>query len=188
MNNLKNKLWRLYTGDYTDVGYHIGETQAKQGKPKSFFGLLTNIHWVNHIWQARQAQSSLSQGIKKGYDNQLFAQTMQSQFARTPQPSDTTGATMSNLENYNRILSGLETAKHNIELNINQLSSSLAHYDRQIEAMKDVGFLDDYTKQLRSYNGLKIRIDGLNGVLEEFLKKIEDIKKSIEILKADADK
>ena len=95
---------------------------------------------------------------------------------------------MSNLENYNRVLSGLETAKNDIIRNINQLNSSLAHYDRQIEAMKSVGFLDDYTKQLRSYNGLKIRIDGLNGVLEEFLKKIEDIKKSIEILKADADK
>lgn len=188
MSNFKNKLWRIYTGDYTNIGYRIGENQAKQGKPKTFFGVLTNIHLVNHIWQARQAQASLSQGINKGYDNQLFAQTMQSQLIHTQQPSDTKGATMSNLENYNQILSGLETAKHNIELNISQLSSSLVHYDRQIEAMKSVGFLDDYAKQLQSYNGLKIRIDGLNGFLQEILKKIADIKKDIEDLKADANK
>ena len=178
---LKDKLWRIYTGDYTDIGYRVGVEQARMGKPKSFFGKVTKINVINQLWQANHAQTTFGTGLNKGYDDKLTAQTLYAQFTPSPQ-----GAGMSNLENYNHILESLRTAETDIRLTISQLESSLAHYSSQLSALKGMGLLDDYTDPIKAENGLKIRIEDLQDILKKILLHIDDIEQKIQALKADA--
>lgn len=187
--SFKNKIWRIYTGDYSNVGYPLGENWAKQGKPRNSWGFSYVLHKniINQVWQAKYSDQTLKESFYQGYDNQQLAQTI----ANTQQPISPLipqGVTMSNLERYDRILAGLKTAKSNVKLNIKQLGDALTDYSTQIEAMKKVGFLEDYADKLKAYNGLKMRIDGLQNFLTQINQKIDEIEQKILELRADANK
>lgn len=187
--SFKEKLWRIYTGDYSDVGYQLGENWAKQGKPRNAWGFAFIWHknFINQFWQANYSDQTLKDSFYQGYDNQQLAQTIaNTQAPKTPLIPQ--GVTMSNLERYDRILAGLNTAKDNIKLNIKQLGDTLTDYSNQVEAMKNVGFLADYADKIKAYNGLKMRIDGLQNFLTQINKKIDDIEKSIIDLRNNANK
>lgn len=195
-NNEKHTFQRIYTGDYSSIGYQDGVTDAAHNKPKSHWGVLTKRHWLNFIWQPKQSGHSYATGYNKGYDDKLLSATLSqanptispatNQQSINTQPTNQQGHPMSNLENYNRILSGLETAKNNIHLNITQLNEALALYSNQIEKMQEAGFLEDYADKLKAYNGLKTRIDGLQSILEQTLSQIINIQNSIGILRSQA--
>lgn len=180
----KKKFFQIYTGDYTNIGYHDGIEDGKQGKPKSHFGILTQRHWMNYIIHFNKSGQTYSSGYNNGHEDGLRIHE-NIYHERIPLQQ---GVTMSNLERYDRVLAGLTTAKNGIKSNISQLESALTHYDRQIEAMQSIGFLEDYTKQLKAYNGLNTRINGLKQVLEQVIRKIADIETNIRALKADAEK
>lgn len=148
---------------------------------------MTKRHFVNFFWRSDDAHKSYVDGYDKGYDGGLRIREniYHEQLKQTN--SLTTGTSMSNLQRYDRVLAALQTAKGNIKQNINQLQSQLACYSRQIEAMKQVGFLEDYTEKLKVYNGLKIRIDGLKEFLYQVIHKIKEIEMHIQELKRKAD-
>ncbi len=104
------------------------------------------------------------------------------------QLTNTQGATMSNLERYNDVLLGLQTAKVKITSNIQQLQSQLELYSRQIEAMQQAGLMDDYADKLRAYNGLELRIKKLQEFLYQIIRKLTEIESYIQQLKADANR
>lgn len=185
--SFKEKVWRIYTGDYSNVGYRLGENWAKQGKPRNAWGfaLIWHKNFINQFWQANYSDQTLKDSFYQGYDNQQLAQTI----ANTQQPISPLipqGVTMSNLERYDRILAGLNTARNNVNLNIKQLGDALTNYSSQIEKMEQVGFLKDYADKLKAYNGLKMRIDGLQNFLAQINKKIDDIEQSITDLRNNA--
>lgn len=187
--SLKDKIWRIYTGDYSDVGYPLGENWAKQGKPRNSWGFSYVFHknFINQFWQANYSDQTLKDSFYRGYDNQQLAKTI-THTQKSTSPLIPQGVTMSNLERYDRILVGLRTARDNIKLNIRQLGDTLSDYSNQIEAMKSSGFLEDYADKLKAYNGLKMRIDGLQNFLTQINAKIGDIENSILELRADANK
>lgn len=185
--SFKDRLWLIYTGDYSDVGYRLGKNWAKQGKPRNSWGFAYIWHknFINQFWQAKYSDQTLKDSFYQGYDNQQLAQTL----ANTQQPISPLipqGVTMSNLERYDRILAGLNTARNNVNLNIKQLGDALTDYSAQIEKMEQVGFLKDYADKLKAYNGLKMRIDGLQNFLAQINKKIDDIEQSITDLRNNA--
>lgn len=104
------------------------------------------------------------------------------------QLTNTQGNTMSKPRNYDAVLAGLQTAKGNIQRNIQQLTDELNHYSRQIEAMKQVGFMEDYADKLQAYNGLKARIDKLEEILHQFIQKITEIEGYVHQLKIDSNR
>lgn len=174
----KTPFYRIYTGDYTAVGYQNGVADGKQGKPKSHFGMLKR-HWFNYFWKSQESSNSYSAGYNSGHQDGLkIRENIYHQ----------TGAGSMNLEHYERILTGLRTAENNVRQNINQLESSLAHYERQINAMQSAGFLEDYAVQLRKQQGLELRIKKLQELLEELLCKLKEIEQRILALKADAER
>lgn len=172
----KTPIYRIYTGDYSAVGYRDGVADGKQGKPKSHFGMLKR-HWFNYLWKFRESGSSYCTGYNTGYEGGLkIRENIYHQ----------TGESTMSLESYDRILAGLHTATNNVRLNINQLESSLAHYEQQINAMQSAGLLEDYAVQLRKHQGLEMRIKKLQEFLEELLRKLKEIEQQISALKAEA--
>lgn len=186
--SLKETIWRIYTGDYSDVGYRLGETWAKQGKPRHSWGFAYIWHknFINQFWQAKYSDQTLKDSFYQGFDDKKRAQTLKKTLNSPLLISQ--GVTMSHLERYDRILSGLKTARSNVNLNIKQLDDALTDYSKQIEAMKQVGFLDDYADKLKAYNGLAMRIDGLQRFLIQINQKIGEIEQKISELRADANR
>lgn len=90
--SFKDKIWRIYTGDYTSVGNQVGENLARQGKPKTHWAVLTHRHFVNYFWQAKHSTDTMKQGIDKSYDNVLLSQTLARTQAQLLTP--TKGTTM----------------------------------------------------------------------------------------------
>ncbi len=80
------------------------------------------------------------------------------------------------------------TAKGNTQRNIEELESELNHYSRQIEALQQVGFLEDYTEKLKTYKGLKQRIDKLQEFLHQVIHKIIEIEGYVQQLKIDSNR
>lgn len=76
--SLKDKIWRIYTGDYSDVGYPLGENWAKQGKPRNSWGFSYVFHknFINQFWQANYSDQTLKDSFYRGYDNQQLAKTI----------------------------------------------------------------------------------------------------------------
>lgn len=200
----KNKIWRIYTGDYSDIGYQLGENWARQNKPRNSWGLayIFQKNIVNQFWQAEQSDQTLKNSFYQGFDDTMLARsiaknqkstTLVHSPAMPPKVSPQLftiktlqGVTMSNLEHYDLILAGLNTAKYNVNTNIRQLSDALSFYSRQIEAMQGSGFLEDYADKLKAYNGLKMRIEGLQNFLHQIHEKISDIEVEVQKLRASA--
>lgn len=188
--SFKDTIWRIYTGDYSDIGYRLGVNWAKQGKPRNSWGFAYIWHKniINQVWKAQYSDQTLKDSFYQGFDDKKHAQTLVNTL-KPISPLIPQGVTMSDLErDYDSILAGLETARSNVKLNIKQLGDALTDYSTQIEAMKKVGFLEDYADKLKAYNGLEKRIEGLKNFLTQINKKIDDIEKEILELRADADK
>ncbi len=178
---------RIYTSDYTDIGHQAGVKDGKQGKPQAYWGVLTQRHFINRwLWQVDSSYDSFADGYATGYQSGL--KIRENIYHETPtQSQPSRGHTMSSADNYANILNGLETAKNGIERNIQQLQTYLPDYERQINAMKSIGFLDDYAQKLQTHNGLKIRIEGLENILRAITRKIAEVKTHVQDLKRKAE-
>lgn len=179
--SFKDKLWRIYTGDYTDVGYPLGRSYAQQGKPRNSWGFayIRHKNIINQVYKADYSSQTLKESIYRGYDDEQLAQTL----IQAKQ-----GEAMSGTRDYNGVLASLKDARANVKKNIDSLNATLKSYEKQINAMEKVGFLTDYTEQLKSYNGLKIHIDNMVKILSSVLKVIDDTENSILTLRNTAKK
>ncbi len=172
--SLKDKLWQIYTGDYSQVGYDIGAKQAQDGKPRTFFSLVSKINMINHAgWQNKHAYQTMRMGINKGYDDKLLAQNMVQTFNRNLQ-----GATMT--RNYDDILNGLRTAKNNVEMNIEHLTTYMKQYKGKVKDMEDAGFLTNYTDNINGDDGLDTLIEDLKALLKEVIEQLNSITGEVE--------
>lgn len=185
--SLKNKIWRIYTGDYSDVGYTLGTAWAKQGKPRNAWGFAYIWHKniINQFWQAKYSDQTLKQSFYQGYDDKHKAQT----FANTQAPITPLipqGAIMT-AKNYNAMLTGLRTAKKGIEIQIDNLESYLNAYDKKMANMLEQNFLSDYVNKISSANGLKRQIEVLKNILTAINLELSTIQGKIEEDKANAD-
>lgn len=93
---------------------------------------------------------------------------------------------MSNLGNYDFVLSRLQAAAAELQQTIQRLESSLAGYAQQLAGLESLGLLQDYAEPIRAENGLQIRIEGLKGILLQILREIRVIEEKVQALKADA--
>lgn len=184
--SFKDKIWRIYTGDYTSIGNQVGENLARQGKPKTHWAVLTHRHFVNYFWQAKHSTDTMKQGIDKSYDNVLLSQTLARTQANLLTPTKQ-GTTMT-AKDYNSMLTGLRTAKNGIELQINNLQTYLDAYDKKIADMLAENFLTDYVNKISSENGLKRQIDVLKNILTAINSELLVIQRKIEEDKANAEK
>lgn len=183
---LKDKLWRIYTGDYTDIGHRVGVAQARAGEPKHFGKQVWHVNVVNQFWQHTHAAKTYSQGLNQGYADELQAQNLHAHFSSASSLSSAQGANMSNLGNYDFVLSRLQAAAAELQQTIQRLESSLAGYAQQLAGLESLGLLQDYAEPIRAENGLKIRIEGLKGILLQILREIRVIEEKVQALKADA--
>lgn len=174
--SIKNTVWRVFTGDYTQVGYQIGAKQAQAGQPKTFFALFSKINMINHAgWQSKHAYQTMKTGINQGYDDKLLAQNIAQTLNLNQQ-----GTNSMTKRNYDDILTGIDTAKSNVELNIQHLTQYMNNYEQKIENMEQAQFLTNYTNQIKGENGLRALVDDLKALLEDFLNELDSIKKDIE--------
>lgn len=184
--NFKEKIWQIYTGDYTQAGNEIGEHQALSGKSKSFFPLVYKINFINHLgWQQKRAYSTMIDSINKSYDNVLLAKTLNKVsnhklFNKTSIPLQT-GATMTQqAKNYDDMLVGLQTAKSNIQLQIANLDEYMRAYENRLTQMLDAGFLQNYVDKIGGEMGLKNLIKALQDILTAIDAEIDSISVKIE--------
>lgn len=184
--SFKEKIWRIYTGDYTAIGNEVGENLARQGKPKTHWAVLTRRHFINYFWQAKHSTDTMKQGIDKSYDNVLFSQTLARTQANLLSPTKQ-GATMT-AKDYNSMLTGLRTAKNGIERQINNLETYLNVYDKKMADMLAENFLTDYVNKISSENGLKRQIEVLKNILTAINLELSVIQRKIEEDKANAEK
>lgn len=180
---MKNsKLYRIYTGDYTDVGYRIGSRQAEQGQPKTFWSYLTDINVINQFWRQKEAYKTLKTGINSGYQDKLLAQNIAQTLATAH--GQTQGTSMSHPKSYDEILMGLNTAKRGIEINITNLETYLKNYASKMADMQNAGFLKNYVNKIDGAMGLNKQISTLQNVLHAINAEIDAIREKIETLEA----
>lgn len=180
--SIKNTVWRVFTGDYTQVGYQIGAKQAQAGQPKTFFALFSKINMINHAgWQSKHAYQTMRTGINQGYDDKLLAQNIAQTLNHNPLGVHTM------VRNYDNILNGLRTAKNNAQMNIEHLITYMKQYDDKIEEMKSAGFLTNYTDNIKGDNGLEALVKDLKALLEELIEQLNNIAKKVEEDKAVAE-
>lgn len=184
--SFKDKIWRIYTGDYTDVGNKIGENLARQGKPKHYWGIVTNRNVMNYFWRNEHSTQTMKQSIDKSYDNVLFSQTLARTQANLLTPTKQ-GATMT-AKDYNAMLIGLRTAKNGIELQIKNLETYLNAYDKKIADMLAENFLTNYVNKISSANGLERQIEVLKNILTAIDSELSVIQRKIEEDKTNAEK
>lgn len=181
--SFKDKIWRIYTGDYTSIGNEVGENLARQNKPKTHWAVLTRRHVINYFWQAKHSTDTMTQGIDKGYDNVLFSQTLARTQAQLLTPTKGTAMTA---KDYDSMLTGLRTAKNGIERQIDNLQTYLNAYDKKIDDMLAENFLEDYADKISSENGLKRQIDVLKNILTAINSELLVIQRKIEEDKTEA--
>lgn len=174
---------RIYSGDYHDIGFQRGTEDAREGKPRSHFGLLTDLSPFNYLWRYEDSVKSDTEGYEKGYDAELLAQTLSH---TTFQQSTTQGITMSNLKNYDEAISALQETKTTLRQNISDLGYYLRQYDNKVASMVGEGFLTDYANQLNSEKGLRVRIDGLKTILEQVITQLDKVSREVTELKHNA--
>ena len=128
---------KIYTADYSKEGYDDGIKAGKEGSPKEHSGAL-KLHPANFVWRYNGAHDSYCQSYNKGYlDGQRVDHNIY---------SSSTGGGMTELE---RQYQHLEEVKKMVYQHRRELEDACAKYAKQVFAMEQAGFVDDYTEPLK---------------------------------------
>ena len=171
MSNIK----KIYTADYSQEGYDNGIEAGKKGSPKEHSGAL-HIHPVNYAWRYNNAHESYCKSYEKGYlDGQRVDHNIY---------SSQSGGDMSELERQYQHLGEVEKKvyQHRIEL-----EQACEQYAKQVLAMEQAGFVDDYSEPLKNKLAiLKQNVEKMKEELNRQMQLVEQFRQSLHNMRIEA--
>lgn len=141
---MSNKIFKIYTGDYSKDGYDSGIDDAKHKAVKNKFKFFKAVNPINYVWNFNNAFESFTTNYNDGY---LDGQRVNHEVYTT---TKTQGGTMPANNSYEYHLSLIESLKQNLDTLHGYMENITDKYKRQIDAMEGAGFLDNYINPLRN--------------------------------------
>lgn len=172
-------LKKIYFGDYTKEGYDTGFKDSKNNLPKNRFKFFKIVHPVNWIWNFNNAWETFQRNYDKGYiDNEKVAHNVY-----YIENNIKKGANTMRENQYATqltILNSFEADLLSLKQRLSQLNDS---YSKQINVLKGLGFMEDYTNTLQTrYVTFESKISDMLSMIDKHLQTIADHKDEIEKL------
>lgn len=162
-------LFKIYTGDYSKDGYNDGIKDGKKQKAKNKYKFFKAVNPINYIWNFNNSYESFAKNYDIGYtDGQ-----------RVKHEIYTKGGNMSE-NTYTYQLQILHNARNNLEALKKKMLIVRDQYERQIQAAKNAGFMEDYIEQLRAkFSMFSQRIDDTQNLISRHEDRIDDHERII---------
>ena len=168
---------KYYFGDYTEEGYETGFDDSKKHRPKNRFKFFKVVHPVNWVWNFDNAWETFQRNYDKGYiDNERVEHDIYYKSNSTQK-----GASTMTVNNYTTLLATLNRFEENLQSLKQRLSTLNADYAQQINELKGMGFMEDYTNTLQTrYVTFDEKISDMLTMIDKHLQTIADHKDEIE--------
>jgi len=170
----ENRLFKIYTGDYTKNGYDSGISDSKKHIPKNKFKVLKILHPINYIWKFGNSFDSFTKNYDKGY---LDGQRVNHQVYSSTQPKGT-NMTTDNFSNHLRMLNEVNTNLTSLKRYMNDMREN---YKKQIDVAENGLFLEDFTNPLKEkHQRFSGKVDGMISQIDRDLGKIKNQQEHIQ--------
>lgn len=175
------KLYKLWSGDYSDEGYRDGFKDGKEGKPKNKLRFFFTSNPVNWFWAFDNALESYSKYYDIGYaDGERVKHNVY-------YPKSKDEGNMASfrkrplLDSYKRHLKMIENAKRDILSLKGYLHAIEDSYKKQIERAGSEGFMKEYVESLEErYRRFKSKVELLKELIDRHIKEFEKQERDIE--------
>ncbi|MDQ7084953.1 MAG: hypothetical protein Q9M36_08465 [Sulfurovum sp.] len=169
-------VFKIYSGDYSKDGYDSGIDDAKEHKPKNKFKFFKAVNPINYVWAFDNAYQSFMGNYDKGY---IDGQRVNHQVYNT---TNTQGATVNN-RSYESHLQMVNQLKERLTALQNKIESLKENYKKQIDAMENASFMDNYITPLRGkYSEFSQIIDTVQSMIDEHKSQIALHEEALEQL------
>ena len=168
---------KIYFGDYTEEGYDTGFNDSKKHQPKNRFKFFKATHPVNWIWNFDNAWETFQRNYDKGYiNNEQVEHNVYYKNNITQK-----GANTMTVNNYAAQLAILNQFEKDLQSLKQCLSTLNTNYKQQMNSLKGMGFMVDYTNTLQTrYVTFDGKISDMLTMIDKHLQTIADHKDEIE--------